>query len=86
MMTIFLNANGANGFNKWSVARPPSTNDDDDDHPGGATPMAALDDEPIIAVSEQPHRPWLKWLMPRVGHPPEQRRPAGQRIGSKSSH
>ena len=58
MMTIFLNANGANGFNKWSVAHPPSTNDDD--HPGGATPIAivvpAFDDEPIIAVSEQPHR------------------------------
>jgi hypothetical protein len=88
MMTIFLNANGANGFNKWSVAHPPSTNDDD--HPGGATPIAivvpAFDDEPIIAVSEQPHRPWLKWLMPRVGHPPEQRRPAEQRIGSRSSH
>jgi hypothetical protein len=37
-------------------------------------------------VSEQPHRPWLKWLMPRVGHPPDQRRPAERRIGSKSSH
>ena len=88
MMTIFLNASGANGSTKWSIAHPPNGNDDDE--PGGTTPMAiavpAFDDEPIIAVSEQPHRPWLKWLMPRVGHPSEQRRPAERRIGSKSSH
>ena len=52
MMTIFLNARGANGFTKWSVAHPPNANDDDE--PGGATPMAiavpVFDDEPIIAV------------------------------------
>ena len=87
MMTIFLNARGANGFTKWS--HPPNGNDDDDDEPGVATPMAiavpAFDDEPIIAVSEQPDRPWLVWLMPRVGHPPEQRRPAKRRVGSNSS-
>jgi len=56
MMTIFLNARGANGFTKWSIAQLPNANDDDE--PGGATPMAiavpAFDDEPIIAVSEQP--------------------------------
>ena len=88
MMTIFLNASGANGFTKWSVAHPPNGNDDDE--PGGATPMAiavpALDDEPIIAVPEQPHRLRLAWPMPRVGHPPEQLRPAKRRIGSNSSH
>jgi len=82
MMTIFLNARGANGFTKWSIAHPPNANDDDE--PGGATPMAiavpAFDDEPITAVSEQPDRPWLAWLMPRVGHPPEQRRPAKRRV------
>ena len=87
MMTIFSNARGANGFAKWSIAHPPNGNDDDE--PGGATPMAiavpAFDDEPIIAVSEQPDRPWLAWLMPRVGHPPEQRRPAKRRVGSNSS-
>jgi hypothetical protein len=59
MMTIFLNANGANGFKKWSIAHPPSSNDDND-HPGGATPIAiavpALD-EPLIAPPGQSHRP-----------------------------
>lgn len=80
MMTIFLNASGANGFTKRSIAHPPSGNDDDE--PGGATPMAiavpAFDDEPIIAVSEQPDRPWLAWLMPRVEHPPSNAvRPSG---------
>ena len=62
MMTVFLNAGGADGFENWSIARPPSSNDDDDDHPGGATPIAltvpALD-EPIMAPPERPHRPWL---------------------------
>jgi len=61
MMTIFLNASGANGFKKWSIAHPPSSNDDDAP-PGGVTPIAiavpALD-EPIMAPPEQPHRPWL---------------------------
>jgi len=61
MMTISLNASGADGFKKWSIAHPPSSNDDDDP-PGGATPIAiavpALD-EPIMAPPEQPHRPWL---------------------------
>jgi len=61
MMTISLNASGADGFKKWSIAHPPSSNDDDDP-PGGATPIAiavpALD-EPIMARPEQPHRPWL---------------------------
>ena len=61
MMTISLNASGADGFKKWSIAHPPSSNDDDDP-PGGATPIAiavpALD-EPIMAQPEQPHRPWL---------------------------
>jgi hypothetical protein len=51
-----------------------------------AIAIPALDDEPIIAVLEQPHRPWLAGLMPRVGHPPEQRRPAKRRAGSNSSH
>ena len=55
MMTIFLNASGANGFKKWSIVHPPSSNDDE-------TPIAiavpALD-EPIMAPLEQPHRPWL---------------------------
>jgi hypothetical protein len=61
MMTISLNASGADGFKKWSIAHPPSSNDDDDPL-GGATPIAiavpALDD-PIMAPPEQPHRPWL---------------------------
>lgn len=87
MMTIFLNARSANGLTKWSIARPPNANDDDE--PRGATPMAiavpAFDDEPIIAVSERPDRPWLAWLMPGVGHPPEQRHPAKRRVGSNSS-
>jgi hypothetical protein len=82
MMTIFMNASGANGFTKWSIAHPPNANDDDE--PGGATPMAiavpALDDEPIIAVPEQPDGPRLAWLAPRVGHPPEQA-PSGQAAG-----
>jgi hypothetical protein len=60
MMTIFLNASGANAFKKSSIAHPPSGNDDDP--PDGATPIAiavpALD-EPIMAPPEQPHRPWL---------------------------
>jgi hypothetical protein len=55
IMTIFLNASGANGFKKWSIAHPPSSNDDE-------TPIAiavpALD-EPIMTPPEQPHRPWL---------------------------
>jgi hypothetical protein len=88
MMTTFLNASGANGFTKWSIAHPLNANDDDE--PGGATPIAiavpALDYEPIIAVPEQADRPWLAWLVPRVGHPPEQRRPAKRRVGSNSSH
>ena len=82
MMTIFLNSSGANGFTKWS-AHPLNANDDDE--PGGATPMAiavpALDDKPIIAVPEQPDRPWLAWLVPRVRHLPEQTRPAKRRVG-----
>jgi hypothetical protein len=88
MLTIYLNSSGANGFTKWSIAHPPNANDDD--QPGGATPMAiavpALDDEPIIAVPEQPDRPWLAWLVPTVGHLPEQRRPAKRRVGSNFSH
>jgi hypothetical protein len=85
MLTILLNSSGANDFTKWSIARPPNANDDDE--PGGATPIAiavpALDDEPIIAVPEQPDRPWL---VPTVGHLPEQRRPARRRVGSNFSH
>jgi hypothetical protein len=88
MMTIFLNASGAYGFTKSSIAHPLNANDDDE--PGGATPIAiavpAFDDERIIAVPEQPDRPWLAWLVPGVGHPPEQRRPAKRRVGSNSSH
>jgi hypothetical protein len=61
MMTTFLDASGANGFKKWSITHPPSSNDDEDP-PGGATPIAiavpALD-EPIMAPPERPHRPWL---------------------------
>ncbi|MGA7262841.1 MAG: hypothetical protein WA709_15965 [Stellaceae bacterium] len=60
MMTIFLNASGANGFKKWSIAHPPSSNDDD--AVDGATPIAIADpaiDEPIMAPPDQPHRPWL---------------------------
>ena len=62
MTTIFLNDSGATGFNKWSIAHPPSSNDDDD--PGGATPIAIpipAPDEPVMASPEQPHR---RWLMP----------------------
>jgi hypothetical protein len=63
MKTIFLNASGADGFKKWSIAHPPSCNDDDDDdHPGGATPIALgvpVVDEPIMVPPEQPHRPRL---------------------------
>jgi hypothetical protein len=55
MMTIFLNASGANGFKKWSIARPPSSNDDETSI---AITVPALD-EPIMAPPEQPHRPWL---------------------------
>jgi hypothetical protein len=51
MMTIFLNASGAYGFTKSSIAHPLNANDDDE--PGGATPIAiavpALDDESIFA-------------------------------------
>jgi len=85
-MTIFLNASGPYGFTKWPIAHPLNANDDDE--PGGPMAIAvpALDDEPIIAVPEQPDRPWLAWLVPRVGHPPEQRRPAKRRVGSNSSH
>jgi hypothetical protein len=87
-MMNFLNASGANGFTKWSVGHPPNANDDDE--PGGATPVAiavpVFDDKPIIAVPEQPDRPWLAWPVPKVGHPPEQRRPAKRRVGSNSSH
>jgi hypothetical protein len=61
MMTIFLNASDANGFKKWSIAHPASSNDDDDP-PGGSTPIAiavpALDG-PIMAPPEKEHRPWL---------------------------
>jgi hypothetical protein len=68
MKTIFLNASGENNFKKWSIAHPPNSNDDD--QPGGATPIVmavpALD-EPINAVSGQPHRPWLAWLVPQGG-------------------
>jgi hypothetical protein len=55
MMTIFLNASGANGFKKWSIAHPPSSNDDETSI---AIAVPALD-EPIMAPPEQPHRPWL---------------------------
>ena len=58
MMTISLDASGADGFKKWSIAHPPSSNDDDDP-PGGATPIVPALDEPIMAPPEQPHRPWL---------------------------
>jgi hypothetical protein len=82
MMVIFLNASGANGFTKWSIAHPPNANDDDE--PGGATPMAiavpAVDDESTIAVPEQPDRPRLAWPCPGWGHRPEQT-PSGQAAG-----
>jgi len=55
MMTIFLNAGGANGFEKWSIAHTPSINDDETSI---AIVVPALD-EPIMAPPEQPHRPWL---------------------------
>ena len=55
MMTIFLNASGANGFKKWSIAHPLSSNDDETSI---AIAVPALD-EPIMAPPEQPHRPWL---------------------------
>jgi hypothetical protein len=54
MMTIFLNSSGANGFKKWSIAQPPSSNDDET----SAIAVPALD-EPIMTPPEQPHRPWL---------------------------
>ena len=54
MMTIFLNASGANGFKKWSIAHLPSSNDET----SIAIAVPALD-EPIMAPPEQPHRPWL---------------------------
>ena len=50
-----------------------------------AIAVPALDEEPIIAVLEQPDRPWLAWLAPTVGHLPE-RRPAERRVGSNFSH
>ena len=56
MMTIFLNASGTNGFKKWSIAHPPSSNDDDETAIAIAVPAL---DEPIMAPPEQPHRPWL---------------------------
>ena len=88
MMTISLNANGANGFAKWSIAHSPNANDDDE--PGGATPMAiavpALDDEPIIAVPKQPDRPRLAWRMPRVGPSGASAVRPKRRVGSISSH
>jgi hypothetical protein len=37
-MLNFLNASGADGFTKWSIAHLLNANDDDE--PGGATPMA----------------------------------------------
>jgi hypothetical protein len=84
MKTIFLNAAGANGFKKWSISHSPNSNDDDE--PGGATPIAIAipvpDDDPVIAVAEQPHRPWLA---SRVGHAPGQPQPAKRRAGSNSS-
>jgi hypothetical protein len=55
MMTIFLNASGANGFKNWSIAHPPSSNDDETSI---ALAVPAVD-EPIMAPPEQPHRPWL---------------------------
>jgi hypothetical protein len=55
MITIFSNACGANGFKKWSIAQPPSSNDDETSI---AIAVPALD-EPIMAPPEQPHRPWL---------------------------
>jgi len=55
MMTIFLNASGANGFEKWSIAHPPSSTDDETSI---AIAVPALD-EPIMAPPEEPHRPWL---------------------------
>jgi hypothetical protein len=65
MITIFLNASDEIGFRKGSIHSP---NSNDDDQPGGATPMAlaapALDNPPN-ALSAQPHRPWLAWLVPR---------------------
>ena len=55
MMAIFLNASGANGFKKSSIAYPRSSNDDET---AIAIAVPALD-EPIMAPPEQPHRPWL---------------------------
>jgi hypothetical protein len=54
-MTIFLNASGATGLKKWSIAHPPSSNDAETSI---AIAVPALD-EPIMAPPEQPHRPWL---------------------------
>jgi hypothetical protein len=64
-MRISLGDSRANRFTKWSIAPRPGSNDDD--QPGGATPIAitAPDlDDPIIALPEQSHRPWL---VPGVG-------------------
>ena len=55
MMTIFLNASGATGVKKWSIAHPPNSKDDETSI---AIAVPALD-EPIMAPPEQPHRPWL---------------------------
>jgi hypothetical protein len=48
----FLNASGPNGFKKWSIAHPPSSNDDETSI---AIAVLALD-EPIMALPEQPRR------------------------------
>jgi len=59
-MRICLGDSRANGFAKWSIAQRPGSNDDD--QPGGATPITLTDphlDDPIMALSEQPHRPSL---------------------------
>ena len=64
-MRISLADSRASGFSKWTIACQPGSNDDD--QPGGATPIAitAPDlDDPIIALPEQPHRPWI---VPGVG-------------------
>ena len=60
-MTVSQGVNLVNGFRKWSAAHVPASNDDGD-HPGAGTPVALAQselDEPIMAPSEQPHRPWL---------------------------
>ena len=59
MITIFLNASGANGFKKWSIAHPPSSNDDDPPRRRHTYRDRRPLDEPIMAPREQPHRPWF---------------------------